>query len=87
MLCGTSTGAKNTASPNLQAWYDRKAEAEAKRRELEDEPEEKKGFRATVKKLLTPPPGTFGSQARTTIHEPGYEHDYEAEERAVGVRK
>ncbi|KAL8786958.1 MAG: hypothetical protein Q9213_002501 [Squamulea squamosa] len=87
MLCGTSTGAKNTASPNLQAWYDRKAEAEAKRKELEGEPEKKKGFRSTVKKLLTPPPGTFGNQARTTIHEPGYVRDYGAEERVGKVEK
>lgn len=37
MLCGTSTGAKNTASPNVQAWYERQAEEEAKRKELEGE--------------------------------------------------
>lgn len=39
-LCGTSTGAGSKASPNLQAWYDRKVEAEEKRKAIEGIPGE-----------------------------------------------
>ena len=52
MLAGTSTGAKNTASPNLQAWYDRKAEAETKRKELEGEPGEYRMQLARISSVL-----------------------------------
>ena len=36
-LTGTSIGAAGKAGPNLQAYYDRKAEEEAKRKALEGE--------------------------------------------------
>ena len=44
MLAGTSTGSAGKASPNLQAWYDRKRGAEEKRRELEGIPEPSKEY-------------------------------------------